>query len=685
VAEGNPDFREVQQKLVQARDGLQCAQWYDEAIVHAEAQRWADASRIWIKVLRGRPDYHGGDAAARLLTATEGLLGQFDEAVGHLTRTTHDVKDLQDALNLYDRLALVKERGDWLDVAALAEQLLKQASHLLQPPVWLATARFEMQQIEERSKVPVIQPSFHHSVAEERSKAPIPQQPFREDVAIGSNADHLMRLLDGSEVTRFPTDKEMVRVPAGEFIYGNQHEKIHLPEFWIDKAPVTNAEYARFVAAKRYDPPRHWQGQTPPSEIVNHPVINVSWNDAVAYAKWAGKHLPTEQEWEKAARGTDGRAYPWGNQQPNEQLCNFGRNTGGTTPVGKYSPEGDSPYGCVDMIGNVWEWTTSPYDSNSKVLRGGSWYDFAVIARTAPRGNFIPTERNDYLGFRCVAASLEQAEGHLKVPVSQESPRESIPIESNADRQARLANVKDMARVPTGGISQSGQNRKVKLDDFRKVTKLLGADRLTWLNDGKEMVRIPAGEFFYSDKRQKTILPEFWIDKTPVTNGEYARFVMATSQIAPSHWRGPTPSKQIANHPVVYVSWEDAIAYARWAGKWLPTEQEWEKAARGIDGRIYPWGEKPPTDKLCNFDQNTKATTPVGRYSPQGDSPYGCVDMSGNVWEWTMSDYDNLSKVLRGGSWFYGVDGVSTTFRFGGASVSRLSSIGFRCVVVVGE
>ncbi|MCP4422082.1 MAG: formylglycine-generating enzyme family protein, partial [Chloroflexi bacterium] len=147
--------------------------------------------------------------------------------------------------------------------------------------------------------------------------------------------------------------------------------------------------------------PSHWQDGQCPKALADHPVVHVSWHDAVAYAQWAGLQLPTDQQWEKAARGDDGREYPWGNEW--KPYCNT-REAGmrATTPVGYYSPFGDSLYGCVDMSGNVWEWTSSWYDDDkdSRSLRGGAFYDNQRNSRAAYRFNDLPIIRLDDVGFR---------------------------------------------------------------------------------------------------------------------------------------------------------------------------------------------------------------------------------------------------------------------------------------------
>ena len=229
-------------------------------------------------------------------------------------------------------------------------------------------------------------------------------------------------------------EKEMVHVPGGIFIYGADNREINLPEFWIDRTPVTNLEFTRFVDATGYKttaektgfgcaytgskwediPGADWRHPGGPIASIQdkgeHPVVQVSWTDAVAYARWAGKRLPTEDEWEKAARGTDGRIYPWGNQEPTDRLCNFDKIENGTTPVGKYSPQGHSPYGCADMAGNVWKWTASEGENETRILRGGGWSHPAWTVQAFTPSPHDPDERYDTDGFRCVWDALcEQA------------------------------------------------------------------------------------------------------------------------------------------------------------------------------------------------------------------------------------------------------------------------------------
>ena len=191
------------------------------------------------------------------------------------------------------------------------------------------------------------------------------------------------------------TGKEMVRIPAGTFLYGDDKKKLHLDEFWIAKTPVTNAEYAHFVADTGHKSPQHWKGKNPPADSADHPVVYVSWDDAQAYAAWAGMELPKERQWEKAARGTDGREYPWGDEWRDNHCNSSESGIVKTTPVGQFSPQGDSPYGCVDMAGNVWEWTIS--GQAWRVRRGGSFYANRDNARAAYRGSNAPDYRLDLL------------------------------------------------------------------------------------------------------------------------------------------------------------------------------------------------------------------------------------------------------------------------------------------------
>lgn len=205
------------------------------------------------------------------------------------------------------------------------------------------------------------------------------------------------------------TGLEMVRIPTGGFLYGDKNERMFLGEFWISSTPITNEAYKRFIDENpKYRIPNHWDEnkRTFPMGKEQHPVVYVSFSDAIDYCRWVGDgvRLPTEQEWEKAARGIKGYIYPWGDEW-HKNYCNtkeMGIN--GTTPVSQFSPLGDSPYGCIDMSGNVWDWTDSEWDTSLtwRVLRGGSWSNPHTYARTTYRFNYRPDRRFDFVGFRVV-------------------------------------------------------------------------------------------------------------------------------------------------------------------------------------------------------------------------------------------------------------------------------------------
>lgn len=192
---------------------------------------------------------------------------------------------------------------------------------------------------------------------------------------------------------------------------------VKLDAFWIMQTEVTHAQYARCVEDGACTPPNS-QRWTDPA-FANHPVVNVDWEQANAYAKWLGRRLPTEAEWEMAARGMDERIYPWGNEPPDETLANFNFIKGDTAPVGNY-PDGASPFHAFDMAGNVEEWVadwyandyyaTSPAENPQgpesgiqRVVRGGSYNSNANGIRTTARGKALPNGDYPSVGFRIVA------------------------------------------------------------------------------------------------------------------------------------------------------------------------------------------------------------------------------------------------------------------------------------------
>jgi hypothetical protein len=217
-------------------------------------------------------------------------------------------------------------------------------------------------------------------------------------------------------------------------------------------------------------------------------------------------------------------------------------------------------------------------------------------------------------------------------------------------------------------------------DYIREVLSLPFGD--TWVNPktGKEMLRVSAGPFLFGENKERRVLPDFWIDKTPVTNEEYAHFVLATGHESPYHWKVKKKSPaELADHPVVNVSQQDAIAYSKWAEGNLPSEEQWEKAARGVDGREYPWGDLWE-ENLCNTEEiGIGNTTQVGSFSPRGDSPTGCIDMSGNVWEWVYTR-KNGYLIFKGGSFHSNKERARASI-YGGYPFFYAFDRGFRMVI----
>jgi len=244
--------------------------------------------------------------------------------------------------------------------------------------------------------------------------------------------------LDGPErlaATETPTGT--VTVPAGWFLMGSDpkvdraagpqefpQRRVYVDAFEIDKYEVSNVDYLRYVLATGSDWPQFWRESPFPDKLTLHPVINISWNDADSYCQWAGKRLPTEAEWEKAARGEDGRMFPWGNEPAGWMRSNIAHP--GSKRGFKYPPLANvnrydrsvSPYGVHQMAGNVSEWVADWFDPEyyrrdenrnptgprygvDKVFRGGSWNEDPEVARSAGRNAGAPDRRSYLTGFRC--------------------------------------------------------------------------------------------------------------------------------------------------------------------------------------------------------------------------------------------------------------------------------------------
>jgi formylglycine-generating enzyme required for sulfatase activity len=509
-------------------------------------------------------------------------------------------------------------------------------------------------------------------------------------------ADDGVKPVLGERIVWEKDGSEMVLIPAGTFEMGDHFgdgegdeqpvHRVELDAFYMDVCEVTVGQFREFVNQSGYKYGGNWANVAKYSPGNDYPMIYVTWSDATAYAKWVGKRLPTEAEWEYAARGgLAGKRYPWGDEMTKAHYGSWNGGRGTTKAVGSF---GVNRYGLYDMAGNVWEWCqdwyskdyyqnsaaknpSGPNTGSRRVLRGGSWYDVAVVLRVASRGYSLPAYRNGLNGFRCVSGSNlifgASAAGGDFTNDEEASSNEEVPL-------------------PLAG------NQGV----------------IEWEKDNSEMALIPAGSFEMGDHLDgmSNALPvhtmeldAFYMDVHEVTVGQFREFVNQSGYKYGGNWANVAKYSLGDRYPMVYVSWNDAVAYAKWVGKRLPTEAEWEYAARGgLVGKRYPWG-----DEISHDDANYSGTggkdkwvytAPVGSFAANG---YGLYDMAGNVYEWCLdrfgSDYYSksptknppgadigLTRVLRGGNWAYDSFTLRVANRNNAPPNNWSYPYGFRCV-----
>ena len=500
-----------------------------------------------------------------------------------------------------------------------------------------------------------------------------------------------------------PANTEMAWIPAGSFVMGcittdtecfddeSPPRPVALARgFRIDATEVTVASYRSFCRATgRVAPP------VPPfAQGDSHPVVNVAWDDAAAYCAWAGGRLPSEAEWEYAARGgRAGSKYPWGDAAEHEHANYQGREGrdawANTAPVASFEGNG---FGLHDVAGNVWEWTADWYEPHPsalagagppsgtlKVLRGGSFAYPPRSMRLSNRGKVPPTQRHESFGFRCArdgepeaAASTPAQATEAGTPPGPEPPPAAAAVAPAAATPLEAAPARRRTFMPAG----------TEMVWVAPTTFEMGAVRGDGSGFGDEQPRHPA-----------TLSRGFWIGVTEVTFGHYRRFAEATGAPMPAvpNWADDT-------HPVVEVSWEQAAAYCRWAGGRLPSEAEWECAARGgVAGRRYPGGAEISHDE-ANIDgtggrDRWPKSAPVGSFPP---NDFGLADVVGNASEWVADWYEERyyavspaldptgplegkTRVIRGGNWGSDPGRLRTSYRFSLDPGDAQVTLGFRC------
>lgn len=518
-----------------------------------------------------------------------------------------------------------------------------------------------------------------------------------EDTVIGIAP--VTRNADWTPVERDFDGVTMVLVPAGCFMMGLTDDEIdelldRVPDiepiidewrfhqqcfsvpFWIDKTEVTQSQFRTNNGI-----------QAQQSRFVgdNLPVEQINWFEALDYCEQRGARLPTEAEWEYAARGPDSWAYPWGDEfvEGNAVYMRIGSNDPQTESVGS-RPGGASWVGALDMAGNVGEWTSSlyvsyPYEASDgreadtksrtdvvRVRRGASWRNDSVALHAAYRWYWgDPSFGGDTDGLRCALSSVTVAPPATFSIPSDPSGLGITPITRNDNWTPveRDFNGVPMVLVPAGCFMMG-----------------LTDTELTALAN-----EIDQGQGEWRSHEQCFDIP-FWIDKYEVTQAQFRtnRGFKANS----NYFSGD-------RRPVETITWFEADAYCEQRGARLPTEAEWEYATRGPDRLTYPWGDTFVTGNTVYFESSGNQTANVGSKTG-GVSWIGALDLSGNVWEWTSSRYQpypydatdrreaftgntNVLRVLRGGAWNDITVDLHAATRLARYPNAANNGFGFRC------